>query len=69
MEPRGFLISCATPAARVVRDARLSARRSRASFDRFSVTSSMWTTLPCTLPPRTSGRRLTERRRGGLPSR
>ena len=68
MEPSGFLISCATPAASVVRDARLSARRRRASLERFSVTSSMCATLPCTLPSRTSGRRLTERIRGGLPS-
>ena len=69
IDPRGFLISCATPAARVVRDARLSALRSRASFERFSVTSSMCTTFPCTLPSLTSGRRLRERMRGGPPSR
>ena len=61
MEASGFLISWATPAVRVVSEARLSARRSRASLARFSVTSSMWTRLPWMRPSRTRGMRVKER--------
>ena len=46
IDPRGFLISWATPAVNVVRAARLSALRRRASLARFSVTSSTCMRLP-----------------------